>query len=434
MESAMTHSNVLDDRARGAVSVPRVGPVLVALKPFDRGGSSIAMARWLSERRHTELQAVGVLEMGDAGTAVAGLPPLSEEYYQRERDEVAADLRNRIASPADQAPVRIDVVEGAPGATIAHIAADRDASTIVIGTGRHGMPGRFLYGERALDVVRSARSVVLVVPPGAQAPIERAIAAVDFSQASVRAAAATVELLSAGGSLTLVHVASATDQPDGPEAGLEEESEKRAGALLARFADALPQSPLVRVDRVSLRGDVAGALLRYAEEQEVDLIACGRRRHSRVQRLLVGSVSTAVIRGAPCSVLVAPELRENDDVHARLPFGETRTSVDPDEWRGLLRGVSDRNAGRRARLSLSAVSPDGVESVDRGYLLLALDYDRRGGRADIVLGDPEVVGTHLTHRIAGVRRIETVTEPDGRDTRIAFTTRSCDCLLDLVDS
>lgn len=428
----MTHTSVLDDRAEGAVPTPQVGPVLVALKPFDGGDSSIAMARWLSERRHAELQAVGVLEMGDAGTAVAGFPAFSEEYYQRERDEVAKDLRARISSPGDGGPVRIDVVEGAPGSTVAHAAAERDASTIVIGTGRHGMLGRFLYGERALDVVRSAECAVLVVPPEAEPPVKRAIVAVDFSRASVRAAAEVAEMLRAGGQLTLVHVASAARQPEGPTAGLEEDDERRVSALLTRFADVLPQCPLVRVDAVTLRGDVVGALLRYAEEQEVELIACGRRRHSLVQRLLVGSVSTALIRGAPCCVLVAPELHDDDDIHVGLLFGEARTSVNPDQWRALLRGLTERNAGRRARLSLSAASPNGVESVDRGYLLLAVDYDRRGGRADIVLGDPQVVGSHLTHRITGIRRIQTVTDSDGRDARIAFTTRSGDCLLDFV--
>ncbi len=430
----MTYGNVLSDRAEVTVTAPQTGPVVVAVKPFDGGDSAIAMARWLAERRHVQLHVICVLEMGDAGTAVAGLPPLSDEYRQREREEVAADLRSRVASPADAARVRIDVVEGAPGSTVTTAAADRGASTIVIGAGRHGMLGRFLYGERALDVVRSAGSAVLVAPPNAEPPIERAVAAVDFSPASVRAAILALEMLGPGGQLTLVHVESATHSLNGPIAGVDEHSERRSRSLLARFTDALPQPSTVQLQSVVLRGDPVGALLRYAEEQEAELIACGRRRHSLVQRLLVGSVSTAVIRGAPCCVLVAPELAEDDDLNARLHFGETRTSVNPDEWRDLLRGVTDRNAGRHARLTLATSSEGGVESLDRGYLLLAAEYDRRGDRADIVLGDPQVVGNHLTHRIAGLRRIEVVTAPDGSDTRIAFNTRSRDCALDFVDA
>ena len=430
----MTYGNVHGDRAEVTVKVPSTGPVVVALKPFDGGVSSITMARWLSEKRHVELHAMSVLEMGDAGTAVAGLPPLSEEYYEREREEVAADLRARVAVPGESDPVRVEVVEGAPGSTVTTAAAERCASTIVIGTGRHGLLGRFLYGERAIDVVRSARSAVLVVPPDAAPPIERAIAAVDFSPASIRAATLALEMLGTGGQLTLVHVVSAAHHPKGQSIGGGERGERHSRALLERFTEALPQSSTVQLRSVVLRGDPVGALLHYDEEQEVELIACGRRRHSAVERLLVGSVSTAMIRGAPCCVLVAPELASEDDVSGRLLFGETRTSVHPDEWRDLLRGVTDRNAGRQARLTLAPSSEGGVESLDRGYLLLAVEYDRRGGRADIILGDPHVVGSHLTHRITGLRRIEIVTQPDGSETRIAFNTRSRDCALDFVDA
>jgi nucleotide-binding universal stress UspA family protein len=255
---------------------------------------------------------------------------------------------------------------------------------------------------------------------------------VDFSQASVRAAIVAMEMLDVGGRLTLVHVESASRHLDDRAVRADEESERRVGSLFARFLDALPESVGLQLDTITLRGDAVGALLRYAEEQEADLIACGRRRHSIVERLLVGSVSTALIRGAPCCVLVAPEHPEDDDVDAKLVFGEVRPSTDPNEWRTLLQAVSDRNSGRRARLSLRPSSPGGVESVDRGYLLLALDYDRRGGRADITLGDPHVMGSHLTHRITGIHRIETVTDPDGRDARVEFDTRSGRCMLDFV--
>jgi nucleotide-binding universal stress UspA family protein len=408
------------------------GPVLVALKPFDGGDSAIAIARWLAERQHAALQAMSVIEMGDVGTTVAGLPPLPEEYYQRERDEVADDLRSRVARPGETTIPRVDVVEGPPGSTVARIAAARGAGTIVIGTGQHGMLGRFLYGERALEVVRSAQSAVLVVPPYVEPPLSRAIVAVDFSQASVRAASAALGMLEDGGRMTLVHVASASRHLDARTGRLDEESERRTRARFARFLDALPEAPGVRLDTITLRGDAVGALLRYADEEEVQLIGCGRRRHSIVKRLLVGSVSTALIRGAACCVLVAPERPEDDEADAALVFGAVRPSTDPAEWRALLHDMSERNAGRRARLSLEPTAPGGVESVDRGYLLLALDYDRRGERADIILGDPHVVGSHLTHRITGIHRIEMVSDPEGRDARVEFDTRSGRCMLDFV--
>jgi nucleotide-binding universal stress UspA family protein len=428
----MTHTNVLDPQTGPAALDTGAGPVLVALKPFDGGDSAISFAHWIAARRHAGLQAMSVIEMGDVGTMVAGLPPLPQDYYDREREEVEADLRSRVTRAGESRPPRVDVVEGPPGSTVAAAAAERRAGMIVIGTGQHGVLGRFLYGERALEVVRSAESAVLVVPPYAEPPIERAIVAVDFSQASVRAAVAALGMLDDGGRLTLVHVASTSRHLDGRAVRSEADVERRTRSLFARFLDALPDAVGVRLDTITLRGDAVGALLRYAEDEEVQLIACGRRRHSIVERLLVGSVSTALVRGAPCCVLVAPERPEDDDVDARLVFGDVRPSTDPKEWRALMHDVSERNAGRRARLSLEATAPGGVESVDRGYLLLALDYDRRGERADIILGDPHVVGSHLTHRITGIHRIEMVMDPDGRDARVEFDTKSGRCMLDFV--
>lgn len=304
----MEHTTVsIADPILAAAAEKRVGPVLVALKPFDGNHSAVAMARWLAERGHVELHALSVVEMGDVGTAVAGVPPLPEEYYQHERDEVASDLRARVSNvAAGDMPFRVDVMEGPPSSTVAHLGRDRGASVVVVGTGRHGILGRFLYGERALEVVRNAVGPVLVVPPKQAPPIQRAIVAVDFSQASLRAASSALELLSAGSRLTLVHVETGMRLADDHAGKHEEEYERRTRTMFARFAAALPASPGVTVDTTVLRGDAPAALLRFAKEHGVQLIACGRRRHSLVERLLVGSVSTALVRAAPCSVLVAP--------------------------------------------------------------------------------------------------------------------------------
>jgi nucleotide-binding universal stress UspA family protein len=428
----MTHSDVLNHEPSVALADTLIRPVLVALKPFDGSDNAIAMARWLVERHHTELQGMSVIEMGDMGTAVAGLPPLPEEYYRRERDEVATDLQKRLGSPGDHGPARVDVVEGAPGSSIARAAAERHASVIVIGTGRHGRLGRFLYGERALDVVRNAEGPVLVVPPTSTTPIERAVVAVDFSQASVRAAIEAMDMLNDGGHLVLVHVEKAPHHFDERGLGVQEECERRTRTLFSCFLDALPSGTLVRLDTVILRGDPAGALLRYVEEHDVQLLACGRRRHSLVERFLVGSVSTALIRGASCCVLVAPERAGDEEPDARLTFGETRSITNPDEWRGLLHEITAHNTGRKVRVFLEASSPGGIESVDRNYQLLAVDYDRRGERVDIVLGDPHVIGSHVSHRLTGIQKMKLVSEPDGRFARVEFDTRSGRCTLDFV--
>jgi nucleotide-binding universal stress UspA family protein len=51
-------------------------------------------------------------------------------------------------------------------------------------------------------------------------------------------------------------------------------------------------------------GDPAGTIVAEARESEADLIVVGTRGLNRTARVLLGSVSTAVVHHAPCDVLV----------------------------------------------------------------------------------------------------------------------------------
>jgi len=81
-------------------------------------------------------------------------------------------------------------------------------------------------------------------------------------------------------------------------------AENMGTALLRRW-------PNVRVRLVN--GPAADAIVRRAHTVRADVIVLGWRGHGAVRRLLAGSVSRAVVRSAPCSVLVVrraiPQLR-----------------------------------------------------------------------------------------------------------------------------
>ena len=68
----------------------------------------------------------------------------------------------------------------------------------------------------------------------------------------------------------------------------------------------------VAVDAVTLSGDPARAILDYAAAHRVDVIACGSHGFNFVERLLVGSVATTLLRTAPCSVLLVPATIESE--------------------------------------------------------------------------------------------------------------------------
>ncbi len=73
----------------------------------------------------------------------------------------------------------------------------------------------------------------------------------------------------------------------------------------------------VRIRTRLATGDPAERICAYAEEIDARLIAIGTRGHSTVASLLLGSVSNAVIRHAPCPVLVVrASERAPDEPHA----------------------------------------------------------------------------------------------------------------------
>ena len=60
------------------------------------------------------------------------------------------------------------------------------------------------------------------------------------------------------------------------------------------------------VETVLLQGEAGQALLKYARAADVDLIRLGGHEQGLMDRILLGSIRTRVVRAATCSVLIAP--------------------------------------------------------------------------------------------------------------------------------
>jgi nucleotide-binding universal stress UspA family protein len=284
------------------------GPVVLATKPYNGMDAPLAVARWLAAREERALHVVTVLEQPNGVADAAGMPPLPLRYFDEERASLAEELRRSLTLDGTGGDLpNIDVLEGPAAQAIVDIAHERDARVIVIGTGKHDAIGRFIYGERALDIVTVADRPVLIVPRDAVArSVALAVVAVDFSAASLRAASAALPMLSAGSRLVLVHVRAPVSEGQTiarREFGYERECELK----FKEFLRQLPSLPSVVVETRYRHGDPAGTIVAIANAEGAGLISCGRAGHSFMQRLLVGSVSTAIVRHATCPVLVVPE-------------------------------------------------------------------------------------------------------------------------------
>ncbi len=126
----------------------------------------------------------------------------------------------------------------------------------------------------------------------------------DFSTASDAAlphAEALAKQKSA--SLLILHVEETPLAYGGGELyyGLPEPTSER---ILAMLEQVRPSDPTVAFTHRLTMGDPAGEIVRIAAEEGAEMIVLGTHGRSGMTRMLMGSVAEAVVRRAPCPVLV----------------------------------------------------------------------------------------------------------------------------------
>jgi nucleotide-binding universal stress UspA family protein len=285
-----------------------------------------------------------------------------------------------------------------------------------------------------VQIARASDRPVIVVPPNTAAgSVLDAIVAVDFSPASQRAARVAMDMLSDEGRLTLVHVKSAVNLREENGGWWDDAYERRATDLFRRFAGSLRPERGITIATRLLHGDVAPVLLAFARDQRAGLIACGGRRHSFIARMLLGSVSTELIRRADCTVVVLPDRGHETGVEMFSAAGGVVESWDANAWPGLIERFGRRNGGRATQLRVRTAGPQGAGSVESGYRLVDASFDRAASRAEIVLGDAETASSQLSHRISNVRAVMVSTDASGRDTALRLDTVSGRCTVVLGD-
>jgi nucleotide-binding universal stress UspA family protein len=77
--------------------------------------------------------------------------------------------------------------------------------------------------------------------------------------------------------------------------------QKEAEDTLARIRT---KAEGVNLETVVLEGKPTAEIVRFASENEIDLIVIGTQGKRGFERLLLGSVAEHVVRSAPCKVLV----------------------------------------------------------------------------------------------------------------------------------
>jgi nucleotide-binding universal stress UspA family protein len=132
------------------------------------------------------------------------------------------------------------------------------------------------------------------------------VVAYDGSEGARAALAKGVEIAARdGAALTVVEATSEqmpSVVPGSPRQSPPEQAE-RARKELRQAIDAL--DPSLEASPWVVGGPAAKAILTVAEDIEADLIVTGSRNRGAIARAVLGSVSTEIVQGARCDVLVA---------------------------------------------------------------------------------------------------------------------------------
>lgn len=266
----------------------------------------IALASQLGADVHV-LSVVPVYDGPDDSDNVA-FAPLEESA------EAAVEAVAEMARSSDE---ELDVTtatrRGTPFQSIREYANRREIDVITMGTkGRTGLD-RFLLGSVTENVLRTARTPVLAVPPDADVStiddvtFERLLLPTDGSDGATIATEWGIALASRLESM--VHTLHSVDTSR--LSGTQESSEilgslERRGEEAVKSVRERARDAGVSVSGSIATGPPANAILTYATDHDVDLIVMGTHGQTGIGQWFLGSVTENVVRQADTPVFCVP--------------------------------------------------------------------------------------------------------------------------------
>lgn len=236
-------------------------------------------------------------------------PPLGKRvvvgHTGSARAAIAAEAAEQLARAVGGRSDIVSVAGARDADDILAVATRRRATLLVLPLGGADDVAAMAEQDLALHAVHRGCVPVLAVSGEAGGLPRNALLAIDFSDASSRAATAAMKLLATDGTATLVHVYPDHAAGDGDEWDeLLARGARRRLELMQRRLGAAHGRVEIALDH----GEPAQRILGHASLTRADLIALGGDSRGILHRMLASSLTTRVVRGAACSVLVAPEI------------------------------------------------------------------------------------------------------------------------------
>lgn len=237
-------------------------------------------------------------------------------------ESAAANAVERVETLARESDAQLEITtavkRGTPFQTIREYAHRREIDAIAMGTkGRTGLD-RVLLGSVTENVLRTARTPVLAVPPAAdvttvdEARFDRILLPTDGSEGAAIATRWAIDFAERLGAMVETIFSIDTSRfPEQREPGqlitaIEERGQDALEGVRERATDAE-----VSVAASIVTGRPAPVILKHATDNEIDLIVMGTHGRTGVGQWFLGSVTENVVRQAEVPVLCVPVSAEN---------------------------------------------------------------------------------------------------------------------------
>ena len=258
-----------------------------------------------------------VADATGAALVVAGIFPVAAQPFEFPAEWIEAE--ERMASEIQQAAAAVGAEavthpSSSPARGLHVLAEETDADLVVVGSSSRGKADQIFAGNVGLGLLHGSPCAVAIAPQGYRdhdGGLRTIVVGYDGSHEADFALRDAVELAREGGcQLKLVSAAEPPPIVYGKGAGagqgwaeLESAIEEMVGANLDEAKAAVPDD--VECEGTVVSGEPAEVLADAAAEPGTILVL-GSRAYGPIRRVLLGSVSRAVMRSARCPVLVHP--------------------------------------------------------------------------------------------------------------------------------
>lgn len=292
-----------------------MGKIVIGYNEREEARDALALGRILSRATGEELMLLAVFPYDDLMMS----DDLRDRYLKEDGERLFGELER------DESLETRAVGDHSPARALHDVAEEVSASMVVVGSTHRGALGRVLPGSIGERLLNGAPCPVAVAPRGLAAePLAglrrigvafdgscEAQDALGFASRLAGEAGATVRLVGVleglGADLPAIRFAELSEIANVDE--VDESRRQKLRAALERGLSELPGD--LRGGVTLLEGDAVEELTSLAEHQQLDLLISGSRGYGPVRRVLLGSLSTRLLRDARCPVIIVP--RSGDD-------------------------------------------------------------------------------------------------------------------------